>query len=132
MQPAFDSQASQSPHRHAGSQASHILHHRQTACSQSTFACSVRIEAMATVKVNKRITETIRELNGSLSKEIRLGAVARKLSELEVEKALELLNEVPETHADPTKYLLQALVCRVGLQMCRRFRSTKNHRRRMS
>lgn len=78
---------------------------------QASVGCSVRIEAMATVKVNKRITDTIRELNGSRSKEIRLGAVARKLSELEVEKALELLNEVPDTNADPTKHLLQALVC---------------------
>ena len=51
---------------------------------------------MATVKLSKQISDKIRELNalGTFLAEIRLGAVARKLSELPVEKALECLQSV--------------------------------------
>ena len=67
----------------------------------------------ATVKVNKRITDKVRELNatGFFQSEIRLGAVARKLAELEVEEALELLQSVAEDAAafeNPTKNILEA------------------------
>lgn len=69
--------------------------------------------APAVVKVNKRITDKIRELNGTgfFQKEIRLGAVARKLTEMDVEKALELLQSVAEdagNYEDPTAKVLEA------------------------
>ncbi|CAK8997301.1 unnamed protein product [Durusdinium trenchii] len=70
--------------------------------------------APAVVKVNKRITDKIRELNGTgfFQKEIRLGAVARKLTEMDVEKALELLQSVAEdagNYEDPTAKVLEAI-----------------------
>lgn len=55
-----------------------------------------QLVVMATVKLSKQISDKIRELNalGTFLAEIRLGAVARKLSELTVEKALECLQSV--------------------------------------
>ena len=56
----------------------------------------VAVVAMATVKLNKQVSEKVRELNalGTFLTDVRLGAVARKLSELPMEKALEVLQSV--------------------------------------
>ena len=74
--------------------------------------------AMATVKLNKQVSEKVRELNalGTFLTDVRLGAVARKLSELPMEKALEVLQSVVDAaeggdesaQQDPTMAVIEA------------------------
>ena len=49
---------------------------------------------MATVKLSKRITDRIRELNDSniFATELRLGGVARQLAQIPLESAMEVLD----------------------------------------
>lgn len=78
----------------------------------------VAIAAMATVKLNKQVSEKVRELNalGTFLTDVRLGAVARKLSELPMEKALEVLQSVVDAaeggdesaQQDPTVAVIEA------------------------
>ena len=73
---------------------------------------------MATVKLNKQVSDKVRELNalGTFLADVRLGAVARKLSELTVEKALEVLQSVVDAaeggdesaQQDPTLAVIEA------------------------
>ncbi|CAL1147958.1 unnamed protein product [Cladocopium goreaui] len=73
---------------------------------------------MATVKLNKQVSEKVRELNalGTFLTDVRLGAVARKLSELPMEKALEVLQSVVDAaeggdesaQQDPTMAVIEA------------------------
>ena len=74
--------------------------------------------AMATVKLNKQVSEKVRELNalGTFLTDVRLGAVARKLSELPMAKALEVLQSVVDAaeggdesaQQDPTMAVIEA------------------------
>lgn len=74
--------------------------------------------AMTTVKLNKQVSDKVRELNalGTFLADVRLGAVARKLSELPVEKALEVLQSVVDAadggdeaaQQDPTLAVVEA------------------------
>lgn len=78
----------------------------------------VAVVAMATVKLNKQVSEKVRELNalGTFLTDVRLGAVARKLSELPMEKALEVLQSVvhaaeggdESAQQDPTMAVIEA------------------------
>lgn len=78
----------------------------------------VAVVAMATVKLNKQVSEKVRELNalGTFLTDVRLGAVARKLSELPMEKALEVLQSVVDAaeggdesaQQDPTMAVIEA------------------------
>eukprot|EP00438_Fugacium_kawagutii_P028264 Skav219405 [mRNA] locus=scaffold1139:98792:109516:+ [translate_table: standard] len=73
---------------------------------------------MTTVKLNKQVSDKVRELNalGTFLADVRLGAVARKLSELPVEKALEVLQSVVDAaeqgdesaQQDPTVAVVEA------------------------
>ena len=66
---------------------------------------------MATVKLSKRITDKIRSLNetGIFATELRLGGVARHLSQIPLESALEVLEAAPaEAQQDPTTFVISA------------------------
>ena len=91
-----------------------------------------QLVAMATVKLSKQISDKIRELNalGTFLADIRLGAVARKLSELPVEKALECLQSVvdaaemgeEDAQNDPTQAVIKVGwvgSSKISLQQCR-------------
>ena len=72
---------------------------------------------MATVKLSKRITDRIRELNDSniFATELRLGGVARQLSQIPLDSALEVLEgleEAEEAHQDPTTFVVAAATAR--------------------
>ncbi|CAJ1379936.1 unnamed protein product [Effrenium voratum] len=66
---------------------------------------------MSTVKLNRRVTDKVRELQKAGLPGLRLPAVAKKLSELEVDSALEVLQVVQDadTGDDPNKFLLNAI-----------------------
>ncbi|CAE8709013.1 unnamed protein product, partial [Polarella glacialis] len=69
--------------------------------------------APAKVKLSKAVAARVRELNesGSLQGDLRLGAVAKPLSELSEEVALEVLEGLLESAAgiaDPTTFVAEA------------------------